>query len=84
MFGEGALDNYSKDPELEKLIAEGGNTSDKAVRAKAYPAAIKIDREGLLAADQHLREHLRLRQVAGVQDLRRRAAALLSGEVEVK
>lgn len=45
MFGEGALDNYSKDPELEKLIAEGGNTSDKAVRAKAYTAAIKIATE---------------------------------------
>jgi peptide/nickel transport system substrate-binding protein len=45
MFGEGALDNYSKDPELEKLIAEGGNTSDKAVRAKAYSAAVKIATE---------------------------------------
>lgn len=45
MFGAGALDNYSKDPELEKLIAEGGNTSDKAVRAKAYSAAIKIATE---------------------------------------
>lgn len=45
MFGEGALDNYSKDPELEKLIAQGGNTSDKAVRAKAYSAAVKIATE---------------------------------------
>ena len=45
MFGEGALDNYSKDPELEKLIKEGGNTADKAVRAKAYSAAIKIATE---------------------------------------
>ena len=45
MFGAGALDNYSKDPELEKLIAEGGATSDKAVRAKAYSAAVKIATE---------------------------------------
>ncbi len=45
MFGQGALDNYSKDPDLEKLIAEGGNTSDKAVRSKAYSAAIKIATE---------------------------------------
>jgi peptide/nickel transport system substrate-binding protein len=45
MFGAGALDNYSKDPELEKLVAEGGNTSDKAVRSKAYSAAIKIATE---------------------------------------
>jgi peptide/nickel transport system substrate-binding protein len=45
MFGKDAPDNYSKDPELEKLIAEGGATSDKAVRAKAYAAAIKIATE---------------------------------------
>ena len=45
MFGAGQLQNYSKNPELEKLIAEGGSTSDKAVRAKAYSAAIKIATE---------------------------------------
>jgi peptide/nickel transport system substrate-binding protein len=45
MFGEGALDNYSRDPELEKLIAEGGATADKEVRAKAYSAAIRIATE---------------------------------------
>ena len=42
MYGAGALDNYSKDPELEKLVAEGGSTSDPAVRKKAYSAAIKL------------------------------------------
>ena len=42
MFGAGALDNYSKDPELEKLVAEGGASSDPAVRKKAYSAAIKL------------------------------------------
>jgi len=45
MFGKDANDNYSRDPELEKLIAEGGQTSDKAVRSKAYSAAIKIATE---------------------------------------
>ena len=45
MFGAGALQNYSKNPELERLVAEGGTTSDKAVRAKAYSAAIKIATE---------------------------------------
>jgi ABC-type transport system substrate-binding protein len=45
MFGAGALDNYSKDPELEKLVAEGGSTSDPAVRKKAYSAAVKIATE---------------------------------------
>ena len=42
MFGAGALDNYSKDPELEKLVADGGATSDPETRKKAYSAAIKI------------------------------------------
>ena len=42
MFGKDANDNYSKDPELEKLVAEGGATSDLAVRKKAYSAAVKI------------------------------------------
>lgn len=45
MFGAGALDNYAKDPELEKLVAEGGATSDPAVRKKAYFAAVKIATE---------------------------------------
>lgn len=45
MFGAGALDNYSKDPELEKLIAEGGATSNTEVRKKAYSAAVKIATE---------------------------------------
>ena len=42
MFGAGAPDNYSKDPELEKLVAEGGATADKDVRKKAYDKAIEI------------------------------------------
>ena len=42
MYGKDANDNYSRDPELEKLVAEGGATGDKAARAKAYSAAVKI------------------------------------------
>ncbi|TAJ40536.1 MAG: ABC transporter substrate-binding protein [Reyranella sp.] len=42
MYGAGALDNYSRDPELEKLVAEGGSSNDAAARKKAYSAAIKI------------------------------------------
>ena len=45
MFGKDANDNYSRDPELERLVAEGGGTSDLAVRKKAYSAAIKIATE---------------------------------------
>jgi peptide/nickel transport system substrate-binding protein len=41
MFG-GGNDDYARDPELEKLVTEGGNTSDPAARKKAYSAAIKI------------------------------------------
>ncbi|MBV8202647.1 MAG: ABC transporter substrate-binding protein, partial [Acidobacteria bacterium] len=43
MFGAGANDNYSKDPELEKLVAEGGATADKEARLKAYSKAIEIE-----------------------------------------
>jgi peptide/nickel transport system substrate-binding protein len=42
MYGAGALNNYSKDPELEKLVAEGGAGNDAASRKKAYSAAIKL------------------------------------------
>jgi len=42
MYGKDANDNYSKDPELEKLVAEGGSANDAAARKKAYSAAIKI------------------------------------------
>ena len=42
MFGKDSKDNYSKDPELEKLIAEGGATADKEARQKAYSKAIEI------------------------------------------
>jgi peptide/nickel transport system substrate-binding protein len=45
MFGAGALNNYSKDPELEKLVADGGATSDKEARSKAYSAAVKLATE---------------------------------------
>jgi peptide/nickel transport system substrate-binding protein len=42
MYGKDANDNYSRDPELEKLVAEGGASSDPAARKKAYSAAIKL------------------------------------------
>ncbi|MFZ5778705.1 MAG: ABC transporter substrate-binding protein [Pseudomonadota bacterium] len=41
MYGKDANDNYSRDPELEKLVAEGGATADPAKRKAAYSAAIK-------------------------------------------
>jgi peptide/nickel transport system substrate-binding protein len=42
MYGAGGNDNYSRDPELEKLVADGGATSDPVARKKAYSAAIKL------------------------------------------
>jgi len=41
MYGGGG-DDYARDPELQKLVADGGNTADSAVRKKAYSAAIKL------------------------------------------
>lgn len=40
MFG-GGNDDYTRDPEMIKLIEQGGNTADADVRKKAYSAAIK-------------------------------------------
>jgi peptide/nickel transport system substrate-binding protein len=42
MYGAGALDNYARDPEVEKLVADGGAANDKEARQKAYSAAVKI------------------------------------------
>ncbi len=39
-FGGGA-DDYSRDPEVIKLLEQGGSTMDEAVRKTAYSAAIK-------------------------------------------
>src|SRR4051794_17025177 len=39
MFGGGS-DDYARDPELQKLIAEGGSTTDEETRKAAYSAAI--------------------------------------------
>ncbi|QQS13890.1 MAG: ABC transporter substrate-binding protein [Rhodospirillales bacterium] len=40
MFG-GGNDDYSRDPEMHKLLEAGGSTSDPAKRKTAYSAAIK-------------------------------------------
>ena len=41
MYG-GGNDDYARDPELTKLVAEGGGTADPAKRKQAYSAAIKL------------------------------------------
>jgi peptide/nickel transport system substrate-binding protein len=38
-FG-GGTDDYARDPEMKRLIEEGGNSNDADVRRKAYAAAI--------------------------------------------
>ena len=40
MFG-GGNDDYARDPELQKLLEEGGSTSEPAKRKAVYSAAIK-------------------------------------------
>jgi peptide/nickel transport system substrate-binding protein len=41
MYG-GGNDDYARDPELIKLVNDGGATADAATRKKAYSAAIKL------------------------------------------
>ena len=41
MYGGGG-DDYARDPELQKLVADGGATADSAVRKKNYSAAVKL------------------------------------------
>ncbi|MBK1657066.1 ABC transporter substrate-binding protein [Paracraurococcus ruber] len=40
MFGGGG-DDYTRDPEMQALVAEGGSSNDEAVRKRAYSAAIR-------------------------------------------
>ena len=44
MFG-GGNDDYARDPQLQKLLEEGGTASDPAKRKAAYSAAIKLATE---------------------------------------
>ena len=39
-FG-GGNDDYARDPELQRLIEEGGSTNDEEARMRAYSAAIR-------------------------------------------
>ena len=40
-FFDGGADDYTRDPEIQKLLLEGGSTTDKSKRSAAYSAAIK-------------------------------------------
>ncbi len=40
MFG-GGNDDYARDPEMKRLLEEGGSSNDEEVRRRAYSAAIK-------------------------------------------
>ena len=84
-FFDGGADDYARDPDVQKWLVEGGSSNDPEVRKKAYSAAIKQHhRAGLLGAAAHLCDDLRLLQAARLHAVPGRAAALLSGEVEVK
>ena len=39
-YFDGAETDYARDPEVQKLLVEGGSTNDPEVRKKAYSAAI--------------------------------------------
>lgn len=40
-YFDGGAQDYARDPEITKLLVEGGSSTDPAVRKKAYSAAIK-------------------------------------------
>jgi len=40
-FFDGGNDDYARDPEVTRLLVEGGSTADEAARKRAYDAAIK-------------------------------------------
>ena len=40
-YFDGGADDYARDPDVEKWVAEGGSSNDAEVRKKAYSAAIQ-------------------------------------------
>ena len=66
------------------MIAEGGSTSNTEARKKAYSAAVKIATEKAywLPINTYVNTYA-FSKAPGVQDLPRRAAALLLRQVEV-
>ena len=70
--------DYTRDPEIKKLVEAGGATVDPDQRRKAYSAAIKlITEKASLDADLHPHGDLRLLEAAQLQAISGRAAAVL-------
>ena len=70
--------DYTRDPEMKKLVEAGGATVDPDQRRKAYSAAIKlITEKASLDADLHPHGGLWLFEAAQLQALSGRTAALL-------
>ena len=81
---DGGADDYARDPDVQKLVAEGGSSNDAEARKKAYSAAIQRITEQAYWLPLHTYvTTYGLRQAARLHALRGRAAALLPGEVEV-
>ncbi len=83
-FFDGGADDYARDPDVQKGLIEGGSSINPEVRKEAYSAAIKKITEQAYWAPLHTYvttyghcQAARFHAVPG------RAAALLSGEVEV-
>ena len=76
--------DYTRDPQIRKLVEAGGATVDPDQRRKAYTEAIKlITAEGILDAGLHLHGDLRLLEAAQLQAISGRAAAVLPRQLEV-
>ena len=83
-FFDGGADDYARDPDVKKWLAEGGSSNDRGgAQEGLFGGDPAHHRAGLLAAAAHLCDDLRPRQGARLHALCGRAAALLSGEVEV-
>ena len=84
-FFDGGADDYARDPDVQKWLVEGGSSIDPEVRKKAYSAAIKRITEQAYWAPLHTYvTTYGSRQAARLHALPGRAAALLSGEVELR
>ena len=84
VFFTGSGNDYTRDPEIKKLVEAGGATVDPDQRRKAYSAAIKLITEHAdLDADVHLHGDLRLLEAAQLQAVSGRAAAVLPEQLEV-
>ena len=84
-FFDGGADDYARDPDVQQVAGPGRIVQRPGGAQEGLFGGDQADhRAGLLGAAAHLCDDLRPRQAARLHALSGRAAALLSGEVELK